>query len=94
MSTKKIIKSEKNQSPLIPRHTGIRKISTKESRLHREHMGKNRIQIEYYNPTQCMFSRPFYACTHLAFWQIWDRVLHMEKAESLSFPTVSGSGGR
>jgi hypothetical protein len=41
MSAKKIHKAVYNRSPLIPRYAGIRRTSTKESRLHAKHMEKN-----------------------------------------------------
>jgi hypothetical protein len=37
---KKILKSEKKQSPLIPRYAGIHRITTNESHLHAKHMKK------------------------------------------------------
>jgi hypothetical protein len=42
-TAKKILKSEKKWSPLIPRYTGIRRISTKDDGVTAKHMEKNHI---------------------------------------------------
>jgi hypothetical protein len=40
MTAEKILKSEKNWSPMIPRYVGIRKIITVEYGVQAKHMGK------------------------------------------------------
>ncbi len=56
--TRKYIESVLRRKKLIPYKTYVRKKHVESILGTQENMTENRIQFEYYNPTQCTFSQP------------------------------------